>query len=399
MAAATPQLASLDPAQAPKTSELDAIRERVFDHLRSQGFKLADGGLLMPVADGKDALRSLQENAVAAQRLRAAPALSRFDKRFVLRLAAGNEIDPSAIRPALRLLPLGRSEDAALWRWCSLHWSVPVSSGYGRRLKFLVVDEAHGNAVMGLIGLSDPVFALGVRDAQVGWSREVRSKRLTSVMDAFVLGAVPPYSRLLGGKLMASLLQSDQVRDAFRQRYGHATTLISGVDPDAQLAFVSTSSALGRSSVYNRVKREDGTLAMRSIGYTKGSGDFHFSGAIYEELAALAAEHAGEGVSHRHENWGSGFRNRREVVQRALRALGLNPNRMRVHGVLREVFVSELATNSFAWLRGDDDGLDWKTLDETGIGAWWRNRWAEPRSRTTEDWKAFEVDDWRLYRE
>jgi hypothetical protein len=399
MALTEPQSFDLSDEAPVEDPEIVDLRKRLYGHLKDQGFKLTEGGLLMPVAEGKDALRSLQENAVAAQRLRAAPALKGFDKRFVLRLAAGNEIEPASIRPALRLLPLGRSEEAALWRWCSLHWSVPVSSGYGRRLRFLVVDEAHGDAVMGLIGLSDPVFALGVRDVQIGWSRETRSAKLTSAMDAFVLGAVPPYTDLLGGKLIASLLQSDQVRDAFEKRYGHATTLISGVDPNAQLAFVSTSSALGRSSVYNRVKRADGTLAMRSIGYTKGSGDFHYSGAIYDDLAALAMKHTEKGVSHRHANWGTGFRNRREVVQRALRVLGLDPNRMRVHGVLREVFISELAHNSFAWLRGDDTELDWKTLDQDEIGRWWRGRWAVPRSESRDTWKSFDVDDWRLYPE
>ena len=44
-----------------------------------------------------------------------------------------------------------RSFDGLLWRWLSLHWSIPVSSGYGRRLRFLVVDEGHQGKVIGLI--------------------------------------------------------------------------------------------------------------------------------------------------------------------------------------------------------------------------------------------------------
>jgi hypothetical protein len=49
---------------------------------------------------------------------------------------------------------------------------------------------------MGLIGLADPVFALGVRDAWTGWERDTRRERLANVMDAFVLGAVPLYNGL-----------------------------------------------------------------------------------------------------------------------------------------------------------------------------------------------------------
>ena len=41
----------------------------------------------------------------------------------------------------------------AVFRYASLHWSVPVSQGYGRRTRFLVIDEQNEK----LIG----IFALG----------------------------------------------------------------------------------------------------------------------------------------------------------------------------------------------------------------------------------------------
>ncbi|WP_423828289.1 Druantia anti-phage system protein DruA [Sporotomaculum syntrophicum] len=52
---------------------------------------------------------------------------------------------------------------------------MPVSSGYCRRLRFLVFDN-HTNKVMGLLGLGDPVFSLSARDKCIGWTKE---KRLT----------------------------------------------------------------------------------------------------------------------------------------------------------------------------------------------------------------------------
>lgn len=373
------------------------LREALFEHLRGQGFKLTAGGLIVPVEDDKNYLRKLHGESVIAQRERARTALSRYDKSFTLRLLAGDELIPSAIIPHLIILPPGKSENALLWRWCSLHWTIPVSSGYGRRIRALVVDKAHRNAVIGLIGLSDPVFALGVRDAEIGWSREIRKTKLANVMDAFVLGAVPPYSHLLGGKLVASLLQADEIRDAFRDRYGHKTTLISERDPDAHLALITTTSAFGRSSVYNRVQRADQSLAIRSVGFTKGSGDFQFSGAIYAQLAAFAAAESTPGRSQRHENWGNGFRNRREVVQRAMKLLGLNPHRMRVHGVRREVFLSEMATNSLPWLQGAENELEWRTLGVEAITRWWQARWALSRAASTTDWTEFEPSSWRLY--
>lgn len=377
--------------------ELAELRTRVLRDLTAQGFRISEGGLLAPIPSDKPALRSLHAQAVTAQRERARSALGRQDRSFTRRLARGAEIDVAAIVPRLQLIPVGDRELAKLWRWTSMHWSVPVSGGYGRRLKYLVLDEGHDDALIGIIGLADPVFSLAARDSEVGWSAEDRRTSLAHVMDAFVLGAVPPYSALLGGKLIASLLQSEGLREDFAVRYGHKRTLISERDPNAQLALITTSSALGRSSIYNRVRRSDGSLSMRSVGYTRGSGDFHFSGDLYDDLVKLAAEYTEAGVTDRNAAWGTGFRNRREVVHRALPHLGLNARNLRVHGVQREVFLTELADNSLSWLRGQDKKLEWITQPTSSIGAWWRTRWALPRSESTVGWRDFDPSTWQLW--
>ena len=99
------------------------------------------------------------------------------------------EIDPERIEPRLQEVKSG-SWDELLFRYSCLHWSIPVSSGYGRRLRFLVYDNSTGK-LMGLFGLGDPVFSLSARVQWIGWTKEDRRKRLVHVMDAFVLGAVP----------------------------------------------------------------------------------------------------------------------------------------------------------------------------------------------------------------
>lgn len=376
----------------------DDLRSKVLDSLREQGFHvLGEDALLAPVAD-KSGLRALHEHAVEAQRERARGALARHDKKFVKRLADGRTLDVTRIDPALVILTPGRHNDALLWRWCSLHWSIPVSGGYGRRIRALVVDRGHNDAVMGLIGLADPVYSLGIRDTAIGWNAAQRGERLTSVMDAFVLGAVPPYNDLLAGKLAALLLRSDELRDTFAERYGTRETLISRRNPEAQLAMVTTASALGRSSVYNRVRAEDGSLALESVGYTQGTGDFHFSGEIYDLLVEAARNGMDENAgTHRHELWGQGFRNRREVTQRGLRAVGLNPGRFRMHGVQREVFLAPLARNSLEWLRGEDDALDWCSEPTVKLGAWWKKNWMAGRAERATTWRQFDPESWMLY--
>lgn len=192
-------------------------------------------------------MRALHDDAVSSAVERARPALQRFEDDFVAGLVPGDEIDPAAIRPVLRLVGKKGSPDARLWRWAALHWSVPTSLGYGRRLHYLVVDEGHGGALMGVLGLQDPVFALRSRDAWIGWSAERRALSLTDVMDAFVLGAVPPYRELLGAKLVGLLAMPSEVRADFGSRYAHRRTQIANRDPNAKLLAITTASALGRS--------------------------------------------------------------------------------------------------------------------------------------------------------
>src|SRR5690606_18661658 len=91
-----------------------------------------------------------------------------------------------------------------------------------------------------------------------------------------VLGAVPPYSYLLGGKLVALLAVSDEVRTAVADKYRGSVSRIGNKPFDGHLAMLTTSSALGRSSIYNRL-RYQGQLVYRSVGYTRGSGEFHFT--------------------------------------------------------------------------------------------------------------------------
>jgi Domain of unknown function (DUF4338) len=72
--------------------------------------------------------------------------------------------------------------------------------------------------LIGIIALTDPVFNLTVRDSLIGWSSKDRKQRLAFMLDAHVLGAVPPYNTLLGGKLVACLVRSTDVRDIFRAK-------------------------------------------------------------------------------------------------------------------------------------------------------------------------------------
>ena len=165
---------------------------------------------------------------------------SKFNRYF----ASGRDISPTQIKPRLEVVH-GVPWQSDLFKLASLTWSVPVSNGYGRRLRFLVWDDSNGK-LLGLIALTDPVFNLSARDAEIGWSAADRRQRLIHTMDAHVLGAVPPYNQLLCGKLLACLVRSVEIRDLFRAKYGATEGIISGEKKNARLLAITTSSSLGR---------------------------------------------------------------------------------------------------------------------------------------------------------
>lgn len=49
------------------------------------------------------------------------------------------------------------------------------------------------------------------------------------IIGAYVLGAVPPYNLLLGGKCVACLIRSREIFDDFAKKYGGSCGVISGL--------------------------------------------------------------------------------------------------------------------------------------------------------------------------
>jgi len=372
--------------------QVPELRDRVICSLRAQGFRISNGTILPPANLSKDRIRDLHAPAVQHRIERAKAGLIRFERELLRHIASGREVDPLRMHPRLvEVLP--GSEEELLFRYASLHWSIPVSSGYGRRLRFLVVDDNNGKLV-GLIGLGDPVYGLRPRDHWIGWTPAQRRKGLYHVMDAFVLGSVPPYSYLLCGKLVAMLAASDTVRRAFKRKYGGTRSVIKGRICDGRLALITTMSSLGRSSIYNRLRFRN-RLLYQSVGFTKGSGEFHFSNGLYAALREFAEKYCKP--TAKQEQWGTGFRNRREVVRKCLAALGLSTNWI-YHGIEREVFVVPLARNTREFLQGRHKRLLWYRQSESELFEYFRERWMLPRASWDRRYLAFNPESYQLWR-
>ena len=371
--------------------EAKRLRSRIVRSLRNQGFKLRSGLLVPPDVKDKSKLRVLHQEAVNRNVARSRAGLERYEDRLLSYIASGREVVPERIKPQLVLVQPG-SEDELLFRYARLHWSIPVSAGYGRRLRFVIYDESN-NKLVGIFGLGDPIFGLGGRDRWIGWDMEAKKKRLQCVMDLFVLGAVPPYSHLLCGKLVALLSTSLPVREAFRRKYGGRRSYIGHKPLDSRLVLLTTTSALGRSSLYNRL-RYRGQPVFQSVGYTRGSGDFQFSNGFYNDLRDFALKHCDP--TAKHPSWGDGFRNRRELVRKALPLVGLS-RELLYHGVKREVFVAPLAENTKSFLCGDDLNLQSYSHTVDDLFGWFRDRWLLPRSARDKRYQNFDPKSYRLW--
>lgn len=382
-----------DVCLAAPESEREALRERVKQSLTEQGFAIEDGRVAVPGELCKADLRRLHSLAVAHRRAKARPRLERHQGRLLEWIANGSDVRPASIAPRLVEVTRG-SEEELLFRFVALHWSVPVSSGYGRRLRFLVVDGANGKLI-GILGLGDPVFNFGVRDEWIGWDKARRQTHLQHVMEAFVVGAVPPYSVLLGGKLVAMLLAAREIRRAFAKRYAAKQALISGRRLTGTLALITTQSALGRSSIYNRVRYHERVL-LRPLGLSAGYGEFHFANGLYGALSEYAVRYCEP--TARAEAWGgTGFRNRREVIKKSLVSLGL-PTEWVHHGVRREVYAVPLANKTCEFLRGEISRPGWIDLSTSDLADYWRERWLLPRAECRDSYKTFRRVDYALWR-
>ena len=253
--------------QAPNAQEL---RELVLGELRALGFRY-DDGCLTPDSNDKEFRRGLHAPAREAALSAAAGWLSSAWKKYRDSFAQGYEVRPELASP--QLIEVETKEQRELFRLARYTWSLPYTKGYGRRLQFLIKDGANDKLV-GILGMQSPPLSFPVRDRLFAYPDGRKTELINQTMDIYTLGAVQPYARLLGAKLVALASTSNQVRDAYSRRYRGRVTEMQGRQLPAHLVALTTTSAYGRSSIYNRLHYCD-IVRFQSIGFTDGYGAFH----------------------------------------------------------------------------------------------------------------------------
>lgn len=371
-------------------SLIQELRQMILDHVDEIGLNNSEAGE-SNLKLSKDQIRAIHAAHRQETAQREAKVVRDHGRCLLNHFAEGAEVKVEAIDPELVLVKAD-TEEANLFRVATLLWSVPVSRGFGRRMRFLVRDRSN-EKLIGLLALGSPVFNLSSRDNWIGWTVRDREARLVNVMDAFVIGAVPPYSHLIGGKLVAALIGSAEVSQHFERRYGLKRGIISGELKRARLVLVTTTSALGRSSVYNRL-RLPGLIEFHRLGMTNGWGHFQVPDSVFNKMRQLL-----ELEGHKYASgyrYGDGPNWRLRVVRESLKRIGLDQDVMR-HGIQREVYGVPLAENWREYLLGEDDDaiLQRPTVKEIADAC--IERWLLPRSQRRPQFRAWKKEHtWRL---
>ena len=386
-------------ASLPLTADESALRCRIVLHLRQCGFVVGeDGSVRLPRgADTGEAYRRVQTAARREQMARrgAAAMLSGRAYDDAKRLCPdGSEIDPGRIDLEIRMLPRagpgpaksGDARTAALFHWWNIAWwSMPWQQSYGRRLRYFLWD-VHHDAPFGLVVLQSPLLRMAARDARLGIDGSNAEACANMSMSAQRVGALPPYNMLIGGKMAALSLVCNEVRAEYAARYGGGRrTVMRGREIDPRLMCVTTTSAFGRSSMYDRLTYR-GRPAGEMIGWTRGNGTFHLPADAARGLYGVL-ERRGIRAS---TTYGNGPSAKVRLCGEALAMLGLGG--LQVHGLRRAVYLFEAAAN-VREVMGDGAEPLWHDRPFAGAAEWWMERWCRGRAARCDDWRRFRAGE------
>lgn len=287
-------------------------------------------------------------------------------------LASGEDVLNSEIKPVIEVCKTKKQMD--LFRILRYYWSSPYSEYVGRRIKLIIRDYGlPSKPVIGIAALGSPIIHIPERDNWVGWDKDTRTSNLIYTMDAYVIGALPPYNHLLGGKLISYILASKEIRDIYRLKYKNKVTLIDEKISD-KLIGIFTTSLYGKSSQYNRIKYDNDLLYL-PIGATKGYGTLHLSQQTINAMISLLNEN---GI-----DVGNQFGNGPSWVMRIIRSagdlLGFDSNFLLKHSFRRNIYFVPLAHNYKEVLNGETRRPVYTNYKMNDLVDFWRQRWLSGR--------------------
>jgi len=358
----------------------DELKLLVLEKIQEMGFTLEEDGTLSVHLADKESVRQLHEPACRIELALRQEWLKENLPNYLPFFANGAEVIPDRIDPVL--VEVTSEYQHGLFRIGRLLWSLPFSKGYGRRLRFLVIDQSNGKLI-GLLALQSPPLSFPARDRLFAYPPGRKTELVNQTMDIQTLGAVPPYSRLLGGKLVALAAASNEVREAYQRKYSSRVTEMQKRILPAHLVALTTTSAFGRSSLYNRL-RYNNLLIAESLGYTEGYGSFHLM-ELYPQFRSFLED---RGIPTR-GGFGVGPRIKWQTMVRALDHLGFSSDLLH-HGIKREAFLFPLIDSLKGYMEGQTMEMTFRNLPFADLSAYWSERWLLSRAERVDGWRGWQ---------
>ncbi len=218
-----------------------------------------------------------------------------------------------------------------------------------------------------------------------------------NMLEITTCGAVAPYGRLLGGKLVALLMMSPQVGADYRAAYGNPSIISSQmlnrpVIRDNALVYLGTTSLyVHGSSQYNRLRLPPRTFApdqselrYHPVGETRGFGTVQFSPETSRAINVLVSSN--RAYKDVNSVFGEGTSPKLRKIKQGMRLIGFNPNLMLRHQQRRLIYTAPLWDHSREWLMERRTDLPSYLAEPAAfpdateaIAEFWRRRWLAVR--------------------
>ena len=277
-------------------------------------------------------------------------------------------LEVESINPVVEYVEQGNRDELENWTlFRRLIHTMEFTPNPGRNLKFYVKDK-NTNKVLGLICLGSDVTSLGVRDTLIGWTKDNKFKdgKLNYTSIATTICCVQPMGfNFLGGKLVASMVTSSVVREAWKKIYNQ--TLVG----------LSTTSLYGVHSMYNSIP------LWKTLGSSKGRIALKPDDSAYEIwhdwLKDNREEEYKKQTTQKPGVAGPPTGVKQKIIKMIFKELGIKLKDYE-HGFKRGIYFADIYENGKEFLRNEIDEKELVMKNKYDEDVDYINRWWKPKA-------------------
>jgi hypothetical protein len=237
--------------------------------------------------------------------------------------------------------------------------SVVTNKNPGRNMRFIVRDKS-STKILGIFAIGSDIFHCEARDKAIGWTHSTKQKNLTRLVNIWCCVSMQPigYNTNLG-KLLASLCFSEEVFNAYKNKYKDT------------IACITTFSINGKSIQYDRLPH------LKLAGFTKGFGSVKVPPKLYLQIIDYLKRN-GVDINEQVQRIG-----RMEKLRYIASYFGVS-EQLCFHARERGVYIGFLGDKKecidyLCDSNGDKDLQPSHLQSVDVIVRWWKHRWAAKR--------------------